>query len=100
MNPINALSVQRAVEVFLRDRLSVSLTQVSLNVYGRDPGQLSRAEFGLMIRSLKAAGWRQHTDPHTRARYWRGPQQAAQTPISAPEDIDDAQGDTGRQWAA
>ena len=100
MNPVNAISVQRAVEVFLRDRISTNLTAVSGGVYGRDPGQLSRAEFGLMIRSLKAAGWRQHTDPHTRARFWRGPQEAARAPIAPAEDIDDAEADTGRRRAA
>lgn len=99
MSSINPMSVSNAVETFLRDKVSTSLTQVSLGVYGRDPGQLSRAEFGLMIRSLKAAGWRQHTDPHTRARYWRGPWQAGQTPIDAPAAIRAAPDDEGDQLA-
>ena len=99
MNPVNALSVQRAVESYLHGRLSTSLTEVAKAVYGLDPSRLDRAQFGMLISSMKRTGWRERRDHVTRAKFWRGPQQAGQTPISAPEDID-AQADTGRQWAA
>lgn len=83
MSSINPISVQRAVENYLRDRITTNLTAVSAAIYGRAPEQLSRSEFGLMFYALKAANWRQHKDQHTHAKYWRGPQQAARTPIAA-----------------
>ena len=102
MNRINPFSVDRAVEVHLRDRSSTTLTDLCAAIFGKAPDHLSGPEFGMLVGALKSGGWVEFRNRCTGSRHWRRaePQEAARTPISPPEDIDDAQADIGRQRAA